>query len=159
MASAAIPAAPVLRILRSRHSRRPVRAADSSHRRTGSRSNWVRPAGRDAEIATAAHRPAPRKRDDGDHLGRRGGPGIRSVGSALGDSHLYVWRTGIFTKLNGQPSRPDGESGRYKPDDPSSNAYRSMLRSAIMGRDMTLIDRPIKTASSAGDISCLPPTA
>ena len=77
---------------------------------------------------------------------------------SVGDSHLYVWRTGILTKLNEDHSQAGQmvKSGRYKPDDPELDAYRSMLRSAIMGRDLTLIDRPIETkALEPGDIVVL----
>jgi PPM family protein phosphatase len=77
---------------------------------------------------------------------------------SVGDSHLYVWRTGILTKLNEDHSQAGQmvKSGRYKPDDPELDAYRSMLRSAIMGRDLTLIDRPIETKElEPGDIIVL----
>lgn len=77
---------------------------------------------------------------------------------SVGDSHLYVWRTGILTKLNEDHSQAGQmvKSGRYKPDDPELDAYRSMLRSAIMGRDLTLIDRPIETKQlEPGDIIVL----
>lgn len=66
---------------------------------------------------------------------------------SVGDSHLYLWRAGKLTKLNEDHSQAGQmvKSGNYAPDDPELDAYRSMLRSAIMGREMTLIDRPIET--------------
>jgi PPM family protein phosphatase len=77
---------------------------------------------------------------------------------SVGDSHLYLWRAGVVTKLNEDHSQAGQmiKSGRYKADDPELDAYRSMLRSAIMGRELTLIDRPIETmAIQHGDILVL----
>ena len=77
---------------------------------------------------------------------------------SVGDSHLYLWRAGKITKLNEDHSQAGQmlKSGRYKPDDPELDAYRSMLRSAIMGRELTLIDRPIETRPlEKGDIVVL----
>jgi PPM family protein phosphatase len=77
---------------------------------------------------------------------------------SIGDSHLYLWRAGTISKLNEDHSQAGQmiKSGRYKPDDPELDAYRSMLRSAIMGRELTLIDRPIETMElQAGDILVL----
>ena len=77
---------------------------------------------------------------------------------SVGDSHLYLWRAGTITKLNEDHSQAGQmiKSGRYEPDDPELDAYRSMLRSAIMGRELTLIDRPIETKDlQAGDILVL----
>lgn len=77
---------------------------------------------------------------------------------SVGDSHLYLWRAGLLSKLNEDHSQAGQmvKSGRYKPDDPELDAYRSMLRSAIMGRELTLIDRPIETMElRLGDILVL----
>lgn len=84
---------------------------------------------------------------------------FNSVGwISVGDSHLYLWRAGKISKLNEDHSQAGQmlKSGRYKPDDPELDAYRSMLRSAIMGRELTLIDRPIETKPlEKGDIIVL----
>ena len=77
---------------------------------------------------------------------------------SVGDSHLYLWRAGKLTKLNEDHSQAGQmiKSGRYKEDDPELDSYRSMLRSAIMGRDLTLIDRPIETKDlQRGDVLVL----
>ena len=77
---------------------------------------------------------------------------------SVGDSHLYLWRAGSIAKLNEDHSQAGQmlKSGRYKADDPELDAYRSMLRSAVMGRELTLIDRPIETKElEKGDILVL----
>lgn len=92
-------------------------------------------------------------------IGERGGSrrGSHSMGTTLvaaviaprtmqwisvGDSHLYVVRNSIMTKLNEDHSQAGLmiKTGKYEKDDPDIERYRHMLRSALLGRPPEFID-------------------
>jgi PPM family protein phosphatase len=77
---------------------------------------------------------------------------------SVGDSHLYHWRGGQLAKLNADHSQAGlmVASGRFKPDDAELNPYRSLLRSALTGRNIELIDDPEgEVAIAPGDVIVL----
>lgn len=63
---------------------------------------------------------------------------------SVGDSHLYLFRDGVVTKLNEDHSQAGQlvKAGEYAPDDPELDQYRHLLRSALMGDAIDLIDAP-----------------
>ena len=63
---------------------------------------------------------------------------------SVGDSHLYLWRAGRLAKLNADHSQAGQMilSGKYAANSPEVDRYRSLLRSALLGRRIELIDLP-----------------
>lgn len=63
---------------------------------------------------------------------------------SVGDSHLYLWRTGKLWKLNQDHSQAGLmiRSGQYQPNDPEVLAAKSVLVSALTGRKLDIVDWP-----------------
>ncbi len=77
---------------------------------------------------------------------------------SVGDSHLYVWRSGQLRKLNEDHSQAGLmiRSGQYQPDDPEVLAVKSVLVSALTGRKLEIVDHPAQSfAVERGDVLLL----
>ena len=63
---------------------------------------------------------------------------------SVGDSHLYLWRSGKLFKLNQDHSQAGlmVRSGHYQPNDPEVLAAKSVLVSALTGRKLEIVDWP-----------------
>ena len=77
---------------------------------------------------------------------------------SVGDSHLYVWRSGRLKKLNEDHSQAGMmvRSGQFRPTDPEVQAVRSVLVSALTGRKLEIVDLPRTTLRlEPGDVLML----
>ena len=63
---------------------------------------------------------------------------------SVGDSHLYLLRGGKLTKLNEDHSQAGImlRSGQFQPNDPEVLAAKSVLVSALTGRNLDIVDHP-----------------
>lgn len=63
---------------------------------------------------------------------------------SIGDSHLFAFQENTLKKLNEDHSQAAQmiSSGRYKEDDPEVAQFRHLLRSALTGEEIELIDLP-----------------
>ncbi|MFV0295936.1 MAG: protein phosphatase 2C domain-containing protein [Hyphomicrobiaceae bacterium] len=63
---------------------------------------------------------------------------------SVGDSHLYLWRADELAKLNQDQSQAGImlKNGNHDPDDPDIRAMKSVLVSALTGREISMVDLP-----------------